>query len=90
MWRPFRLSVEGILLIGADAPGSEPSSVFESPLWPEAVAAFEAEDMTRARRVGSRDLGGWPRAHARPGAPAWGLRSRADDEPGGFEDRDQA
>ena len=46
---PYRLS--GLTLIGADAPGFDPSSDYQSPQWPEAVEAFQAGDLKRAAEL---------------------------------------
>ncbi len=37
--------VSGLVLVGADSPGFEPSEPYESPEWPQAVAAFEKGEM---------------------------------------------
>ena len=37
--------VDGLLLIGTDAPGFDPGIDYQSPEWPDVVAAFQADDM---------------------------------------------
>ncbi|HZD23016.1 MAG TPA: alpha/beta hydrolase [Acidimicrobiia bacterium] len=39
--------VAGLVLVGGDAPGFDPGIDYESPEWPEAVAAFEEGDLGR-------------------------------------------
>lgn len=43
--------VSGLVLVGADSPGFEPSKPYESPEWPQAVAAFEAGDLGEVARL---------------------------------------
>lgn len=44
--------LDGLVLIGASAPGFEPpSSDYQSPQWPYAVEAFEAGDLTRVAEL---------------------------------------
>lgn len=43
--------VRGLVLVGADAPGFEPDSSWESPEWPPALEAFRAGDMTTVTRL---------------------------------------
>lgn len=46
----YRLN--GIVLIGASAPGFEPpSSEYQSPQWPEAIQAFESGDLERVAEL---------------------------------------
>lgn len=43
--------VEGLFLVGADAPGFDPGIDYESPEWPDAIAAFRAGDLTRVAEL---------------------------------------
>lgn len=43
--------VDGLVLIGADAPGFDPGIDYESPEWPEAVAAFQAGELSRVAEL---------------------------------------
>lgn len=43
--------VDGLLLVGADAPGFDPGIDYESPEWPHAVAAFETGDLLRVAEL---------------------------------------
>lgn len=48
--------VVGLVLVGADAPGFDPGIEYESPEWPDAMAAFQAGDL---RRVAELDAEMW-------------------------------
>ncbi|HEY5889542.1 MAG TPA: alpha/beta hydrolase [Acidimicrobiia bacterium] len=43
--------VTGLVLVGADSPGFEPSRSYESPEWPAAVSAFAAGDLSRVAQL---------------------------------------
>lgn len=43
--------VRGLVLVGADSPGFEPSQPFESPQWPEAVREYEAGNLERVAEL---------------------------------------
>jgi pimeloyl-ACP methyl ester carboxylesterase len=43
--------VAALVLTGADSPGFVPTEKYESPEWPEAVAAFEAGDLARVAQL---------------------------------------
>ena len=43
--------VEGLFLVGADAPGFDPGIEYESPEWPDAMAAFRAGDLKRVAEL---------------------------------------
>lgn len=43
--------VDGLVLIGADAPGFDPQIDFQSPEWPEALSAFRAGDLERVAQL---------------------------------------
>jgi pimeloyl-ACP methyl ester carboxylesterase len=43
--------VAALVLAGADSPGFVPTEKYESPEWPEAVAAFEAGDLARVAQL---------------------------------------
>ena len=43
--------VEGLVLVGADAPGFDPGVEYQSPEWPEAIAAFGAGDLKRVAEL---------------------------------------
>ena len=43
--------VRGLVLVGADAPGFQPESTWESPEWPLALEAFRAGDMRTLARL---------------------------------------
>jgi len=43
--------VTGLVLVGADSPGFEPSQPYESPEWPEAMSAFAAGDLARVAQL---------------------------------------
>lgn len=43
--------VEGLVLVGADAPGFDPGIEYESPEWPDAIAAFRAGDLKRVAEL---------------------------------------
>ena len=43
--------VRGLVLVGADAPGFQPESTWESPEWPLALEAFRAGDMRTVARL---------------------------------------
>ncbi len=43
--------VEGLILVGADAPGFDPGIQYQSPEWPEVVEAFEAGDFQRVAQL---------------------------------------
>lgn len=61
--------VAGLVLVGSDAPGFDPEP-YESPEWPEAVAAFQAGDYSR---VAELDAAMWAVGYGRTGeevAPA--------------------
>lgn len=46
--------VAGLVLVGADSPGFEPSEPYEFPEWPAAVAAFEAGDMAKVAQLDAK------------------------------------
>lgn len=43
--------VDGLVLVGADSPGFDPEIDYQSPEWPEAVAAFETGDLDRVAEL---------------------------------------
>ncbi len=43
--------VEGLVLVGGDAPGFDPGIQYQSPQWPDAVEAFEAGDLQRVAQL---------------------------------------
>ena len=43
--------VDGLVLVGTDAPGFDPGIDYQSPEWPDVVAAFQADDLVRAAEL---------------------------------------
>ena len=43
--------IDGLVLVATDAPGFDPEIEYESPEWPDAVAAFTAGDLQRAAEL---------------------------------------